>query len=254
MRAVNLVPSDGPQRRGAPSGLSLDKIGPVHVLLAVLVIALAYVTVYVMSANTISQRKAQLATVQTQAQQERAQLASLASYTKFEQLAQQRAETVREIAASRFDWHGALTDLSKVMPANTSLQSLVATVAPSSAVTGGGGAPTTSSSSGTSVRGDINAPAFELKGCTASQDDVARLVSRLRLVNGVQRVTLEDSTAGAAGSASAATTTPSGPGSGSCGANGPTFDLVVFFQPQSGALASSAAQPTSSSSPSGASK
>jgi hypothetical protein len=127
------------------------------------------------------------------------------------------------------------------MPANASLQSLTATVAPGASVSGAGGSAGAGASS---VRPDVNAPAFELKGCTATQDDVARLISRLRLINGVQRVTLEDSSkstgqAGTAGSSSASGSTGAGAAQGGCAGNGPTFDMVVFFQPLPGAHASS---------------
>jgi Tfp pilus assembly protein PilN len=146
------------------------------------------------------------------------------------------AATVRQIAATRFDWHGALTDLSRVIPANASLQSLVAT--PSTA-TGAAGATST----GGGVRGAINAPAFVIKGCTASQDDVAQLVSRLRLINGVTRVTLEDSVKSASGQPGVAVSSSasSAPGSAAgCPAGWPNFDMVVFFQPVTGAVGAAA--------------
>jgi Tfp pilus assembly protein PilN len=207
-------------------------------VLAVLVIMLAFVTMYVLAGNTISQRKAQLASLKQQVAQLQAQTAQLNSYAEFRTLAQARAATVRQIAATRFDWHAALTDLSRVMPANASLQSLVAT--PSTSATGAAGA---SASSG-AVRGAINAPAFELKGCTASQDDVAQLVSRLRLINGVSRVTLEDSikqSSGQSGAAvSSAGSTPGSSGAG-CKSGWPNFDMVVFFQPVSGAVGAAGA-------------
>ena len=178
--------------------------------------------------------------------QEQALAARLASYAKFAQLAQARAQTVRQIAATRFDWHGALSDLSKVVPANTSLQSLTASVSPTATVEGGG---ITGSGAGTGLRSDISSPALELTGCTKTQDDVARLMSRLRLINGVTRVTLGDSHK--QDSAQAATAVSSGAGSptGSsathdCGPNTPTFDLVVFFAPLPGAAAAGA-KPTS---------
>jgi Tfp pilus assembly protein PilN len=207
VKAVNLIPRDA--RRGGMSP-SLGSLGPAHVLLGLLVVAVAFVTVYVLTSNTVSSRKTQLASLQQQVSQMQAAVTRLNSYEQFEKLAQARAETVRQIASQRFDWHGALNDLSKVVPADTSLQSLVATVAPGSGGGAGGG--------GGDVRGDINAPAFELKGCTGTQDEVAQLMSRLRLIGGVQRVTLEDSTKAASGA------------SGNC-SNGPTFDMVVFFQP-----------------------
>jgi Tfp pilus assembly protein PilN len=229
VRAVNLLPAGS--RRGA-GGLSVGGIGPVHVLLAALAIVLVYVTVYVLTDNTISQRKSQLASLNQQLTQEQATIARLNTYTQFEKLAVQRAETVREIAASRFDWHGALSDLSKVMPANASLQSVVASVAPGASVSGAGGVAASGA-----VRGDINAPAFEIKGCTASQDDVARLVSRLRLINDVQRVTLEDSSKPTGSAANVPATSAGANTTGGCRANGPSFDLVVFFEPLPGAQA-----------------
>ena len=77
-------------------------------------------------------------------------------------------------------------NLSQVVPADTTLQSIVGTVVPGASA-GGGGA------GAASLRADIAAPAFELTGCTANQDDVARLMSRLRLINGVTRVSFSDS-------------------------------------------------------------
>jgi Tfp pilus assembly protein PilN len=225
MRAVNLIPRDA--RRG---GFSASQLGVSHFIVALMVVALGFVTVYVLSSNTVASRKSQLADLKQQVTRMQAEVARLQSYAQFEKLAQERAQTVREIASSRFDWHGALSDLSKVVPANTSLQSLVATVAPGT--TSGG---SSAGSSGGVVRGALDAPAFELRGCTGTQDQVAQLMSRLRLVNGVTRVTLEDSAKPAAAqSASSVSTTTSGTG---CPANGPSFDMVVFFQPVPGALA-----------------
>ena len=217
MRAVNLLP---PEARRSGVSPSLGQLGFGHAVLAVLVVALAFVTVYVLTSNTISDRTAQLASLKAQTAQIQAEAARFQNYSQFEQLAQKRAATVRQIAATRFDWHGALSDLSRVFPADASLQSLSATVGSSSpgGVAGGSG----------NVRADINAPAFQLKGCTGTQDEVAQLISRLRLINGVTRVTLEDSSAGAPGSA--ATVSSSG-SSGGCPANGPSFDMTVFFQP-----------------------
>jgi Tfp pilus assembly protein PilN len=223
MKAVNLIPRDA-RRSGV--GPSFGKLGASHFLIALLVIALGFTTVYVLASNTVSKRQSQLAGLKQQYTRVKAQVARLNTYTDFEQLAQKRQATVREIAASRFDWHSALSDLSKVVPANTSLQSLVATTSPT--VSGGG-----SGSSSSAVRGDISAPAFELKGCTGTQDEVAQLMSRLRVINGVTRVTLEDSATSGSGS-----TGVSSSSSGGCTANGPTFDMVVFFQPGAGVLGS----------------
>jgi len=222
MKAVNLIPRD--VRRGGMSP-SLGRLGPSHLLIGLLAVAVAMVTLYVLSNNTVSQRKAQLATLNAQMSRMQAQVTRLQAYEKFEKLAQAREMTVQQIASGRFDWQAALTDLSKVIPAKTVLQSLVATVSPSTSIGGG-------SASGT-VRGDITAPAFSLKGCTGSQDEVAQLMSRLRVINGVSRVTLEDSSLSPTGS------------SGGCA--GPTFDMVVFFQPLAGEAAALAGVPSAPS-------
>ncbi len=217
MKAVNLIPGDN-RRPGFSTGLSL---GPAYAVLGVLAVAVGLLTLYVLTNNTISKRKSEIATVQAQIIQEHAQAAHLANYVRFAQLAAARAKTVREIATTRFDWHAALADLSKVVPANTSLQSLQGSVAPQATVSGGGGG-------GSGLRADIAVPAIELTGCSKTQDDVAQLMSRLRVINGVTRVTLSDSVK----SASSA----SGPnGGGGCGGNTPSFDLVVFFKPLPGA-------------------
>jgi Tfp pilus assembly protein PilN len=250
VKAVNLLPGDS-RHRGGLAGVKVGHLGPLHVVLTVLVIVLAYVTLYVLTGNQISDHKAQLASLQQQVTQEQAQIATLGRFTQFEQLASQRAETVRQIAASRFDWYGALSDLARVMPANASLQSLLATVAPGVSASGAGGSTAGSAIGNGAVRGAINAPAFEIKGCTVTQDDVARLISRLRLINGVQRVTLEDSVKSNVSSAGASTTgATSAVGGISCPKNGPGFDLVVFFQALPGALTSpGSSQPASTSAP-----
>jgi Tfp pilus assembly protein PilN len=214
MRAVNLIPADargGSRSRGPSTGMQV----PVYVLLGFLAAAVALVTIYVLTNNSITSRTAQLSNLKTEVAQEQAAVTRLGSFTKFASLAQTRISTVHSIAAARFDWHGALSDLAKVIPANVTLQSVVGTVVPG-AGSGGTG----------SLRSDVTAPAFELSGCTRSQDDVARLMSQLRLINGVTRVTINDSQM--SNSASAPSSTGSSQG---CGANAPNFDLVVFFQP-----------------------
>ena len=233
MKAVNLIPTDAPRARGRTTGG--PQLGPSHIVLAALAVAVALVTVYVLSTNTISSRQASLASLQQQVTQAQAQTARLTNYQQFVQLAATRAATVQEIAASRFDWHAALSDLSKVVPADTALQSLLATVAPGVGVTGAGGGGTTTSA----LRGDIAAPALEMKGCTRTHDDVAGLISRLRLINGVTRVTLSDSVKPDATQSGAAVSSTGGKGvSSGCWLNGPTFDLVVFFRPLPGATTS----------------
>ena len=141
-------------------------------LLGLLAAAVALVTVYVLADNSITSRKAELASLKTQVAQEQA---AANSPRRVLEVLPARADAHRDrprrSPSARFDWHTALADLSKVVPANTTLQSIVGTVVPGASAGGAGGA-------GASLRADITAPAFELTGCTANQDDVARLMSQ----------------------------------------------------------------------------
>jgi hypothetical protein len=83
------------------------------------------------------------------------------------------------------------------------------------------------------VRGAISAPAIELKGCTRGQTQVATLLSRLRSVDGVTRVTLTKSAKpdvpvkvddSAVPAAAGTANTACGPG------RPPSFELVMFFE------------------------
>lgn len=233
MKAVNLIPTDS--RRRSRAGRPEMPTGPGTAVIALLGVALAFVTIYVLSANTISERKAKLANVQQQLSVVQARASQLERYTQFVKLAQQRAQTVRSLASSRFDWHAALEDLSRVVPAGTSLQSLLGTVAPGVTVNGPGGG-TSGGANTSSLRGDIAAPAFEMKGCTTRQDAVARLLSRLRLIDGVTRVTLADSVKPDDPTVlTGQTRNPIG-----CPADQPSFDLVVFFAALPGEAAAGA--------------
>jgi Tfp pilus assembly protein PilN len=223
VKAVNLIPSDA--RKSTADLRSLR--GPGAAVVAVLGTVLVLVTLYVLASNNVTSRQTQLASLRQQLSQTRAIAASLDGYTKFAKLAQARVQTVREIASSRFDWQRVLSDLARVVPANTTLSSLSATVNPSA---GSGG---TSSSGG--LRGDLQVPAFELQGCTASQDDVARLISRLRLISGVTRVTLASAVkSGSTVSGSSVSSATPATGPGGCKSGASNFDLVVFFQTPGG--------------------
>jgi Tfp pilus assembly protein PilN len=217
MRAVNLIPADS-RGRGSSRGPATGMQIPVYVLLGVLAAAVALVTMYVLTNNSITSRQAHLASLKTQVAQEQATANRLGEFSKFSSLASTRISTVNSIASARFDWHTAMVNLSKVVPADVTLQSIVGTVVP--------GASSGGSGSTSALRADIAAPAFDLTGCTANQDDVARLMSRLRLIDGVTRVSFTNSqVSGASGSSGTAGSAPG------CVANAPVFSLTVFFSP-----------------------
>jgi Tfp pilus assembly protein PilN len=237
VRAVNLIPLEA--RRTGGRGGGSPSLGPGSLAVFLLAAAVVLTLIAVLTDNTISDRRARLATVRTELAQETAQAARLSQYTQFVDTARQRADTVRQIAASRFDWHNSLRALAKVVPANTSFQSLDGSVTPTSA-TGG---------AASGLRSAIDAPAFEISGCTSTQDDVAHLIYRLRAITGVTRVTLS-STQKAGGATTAVA--PSGGGGSGCPANGPAFNLVVFFSPLSSTGSTAAGGSGAAASPAGA--
>lgn len=224
MKAVNLLPSE---QRGstkttaaAATPASGGSAFGAYVVLGVLAFAVAAFALYTLAGNVIKDRKAELARVTQEAQATQAKAAALQSYADFKTLASQRVATVKGLAASRFDWERTLGDLSKAVPGDVHLTSLDGSVG--TQVSGGG----------SGLRSAVQAPALEMQGCTKTQSDVATLMSRLRTVRGVTRVTLAKSdkdsgTATSAPSSSAAGDTPAQ----LCPKGAPpAFDVIVFFE------------------------
>jgi Tfp pilus assembly protein PilN len=236
MKAVNLVPSDA--RRGG-GGSSISAHAPTYALLGLLGVAVAFVTVYVLTLNSIADRTAKLTSLQSQVARAQEETARLANYTQFAQLVQDRTQTVRTMADARFAWNKPLDELPQVVPANTSLQSLAAALGSASSSAGGGTGATT----GASLLGSASAPSIEIVGCTRTQDDVARLMSRMRLINGVTQVTLGSSQKpGQNGGGVAAAASGAGAG---CGSNAPAFDMMLTLTPLPGAAGASGTTGTS---------
>jgi len=217
MRAVNLLTPDlrsAPKGKGSSGQAVMEAPGGIGaiVLLGALALCVAALAGYVLSNNVVKDRKAQLAQLSAEADATVAKAATLKPYADFQTLAQERAGTVQALASARFDWEQALRDLSRAMPKEVYLSSLDGTVGGG---TGGGGS---------SLRGAIQSPAIELKGCTKSQPAVADLMSRMRNVQGVTRVSLAKSDKDAGASAGGSTVNPCGKG------NPPSFEMVIFFE------------------------
>jgi Tfp pilus assembly protein PilN len=206
VRAVNLIPQDQ-RRRSAAEGDG--KSAPI--VLGVLGVLLVMVVVYVLSSNTITQRKSDAQAASAQADRLEARAGSQTGYTDFAQIAVTRTQSVASVAATRFDWERFMRELSHVMPEGSWLQSADASVL---------GDP--ASGSTTSPAADPTAaktPAANLIGCTPGQDDVARMMVRLRQLYRVDDVQLNESTAGAVHEAAGVDT---------CGSLY-TFNLTVKF-------------------------
>jgi Tfp pilus assembly protein PilN len=184
VKPVNLVPQDQ-RRRGAEGD---GKSAPI--VLGVLAVLLALVVVYVLTSNSVTERKSDAAAASAEADQLEVRAGQQASYTDFAQIAVTRTQAVAEVAAKRFDWERFMRELSRVMPEGSWLQSADASVT---------GDPT--SGAATTLPADPSAtatvaPAANLVGCTPDQDDVARMMVRLRQIYRADDVLLNESSLG----------------------------------------------------------
>jgi Tfp pilus assembly protein PilN len=228
MRAVNLIPAD--ERRGSGAGGS--GLGS-YVVLAVLAIVVAASAAFTLSNRTIADRRHDLADVEARAQASTQAAAALDGYTTFSSLRQKRSETVRSLAASRFDWSHALHEIARTIPSDAWLTSMRGTVSSSASAEGGTADP---------LRSALPGPAVELVGCTTTQGKVAAVISSLRRVDGVQRVSLSASVKGdSQGSTSAAVAGGDGGSDTDCrhgSSHYPQFSMTLFFAAPSTASAS----------------
>ena len=217
MRAVNLLT---PELRSAQKGPGASRPSAMEtsgglgafIVLGVLALCVAGVAGSVLANNVVKERKASLTEVSSKNDATVKRAVELKPYADFQTIAQDRASTVKALASARFDWEQSLRDLSRALPSDVYLSSLKGSL-------GGGGA------AGGGLRTSIGSPALELSGCTRNHTAVATLMSRLRNVQGVTRVSLAKSEKASVAGAGAGTET------GPCGNKAPpSFEVVVFFE------------------------
>jgi len=216
MRPVNLIPVG--DRRGDSAPL---RTGPVaYIVLGALVLALAGVTMLVLTNNKISDRKNELAQVKSEDAAAKARAESLASYTQFAALHEERVQTIASLADSRFDWERVMRELALVLPHSVWLTELDASA-------GGEGG----SSSGSGLGGSIMGPSLAIAGCAVGQDSVAGFVTALKDIDGVTRVGVESSELAGADDGAGSTGGAEGGASNDCRTRRfiAEFHLVVAF-------------------------
>jgi Tfp pilus assembly protein PilN len=219
MKAVNLIPSEE-RRGGAAGGRSAT---PAYAVLGVLAVLVLIVAAWTLTGKSVNDRRTQLAGVEQQANAAEAQATKLVAYSAFSDLRKKRAETVASIARSRFDWAHVMHEIARVIPSDAHLTSLSGSVSPDAPAPAGGG-------SALALRGTSPGPAIDVVGCVPGQAKVSQMLSRLRLIDGVQHVTLAESAKPDAnvlpGSSSSG-----GTGDGDCRYNDKItkFDVLIVF-------------------------
>jgi Tfp pilus assembly protein PilN len=234
MKAVNLLPTD---LRGAPKASAAITARPdvsrgpgAFIVLGALAFGVLALAGYVLTTNTIKDRQAQISQLEVQQQAAEKRVAALKPYAEFDQLAQGRVATLRDLAGKRFDWDQTLRDLSRALPRDVTVKSLSGTLGGATATPGAAEATSTT-------------PSVNLAGCTRNQKSVARLMARLSTVNGVTRVKLANSTKAAAATAPATSADSAAEGPPCGEGRRPDFNLTIEFAGVTAAAAPATSTP-----------
>jgi len=217
MKPVNLIPPE--ERRGASAPTRTGNA--VYFVVGGLALLLVAVSAMVYLGNQLSDKQAEASSLEAQATETEARAQSLASYVSFQEMKDQRVETIDSLAKSRFDWERVIRELSVVLPRGVWLQNLTGTVAPDVQVDDQASIP---------QRADIPGPALELVGCARSQPEIARLIAAMHDIDGVTRVTavngIKADTPNDGGGASDSGQPNTDVG---CPSSAPAFQLVASF-------------------------
>jgi Tfp pilus assembly protein PilN len=184
MRPINLIPAE--QRRGSARGPGAPTSFSGYIVLGVLGAAVLCALAVVMTSNKINSKTEELASIQSESQQQKQVADALRPYGQFADLQRARMAQVKTVADGRYDWERALRQLSKAIPRNVWLLSVGATRSSGVGLETGGEA-------GASARENPNAPSFAINGCTYSQHAVARMMIRMRNLDDVTAVNLAKS-------------------------------------------------------------
>ena len=234
MRPVNLIPPD--QRKGAARVAGGDaRPIAVYALFGALGVALLCELAIVLTTNSVNSKTDELSKVKAQEQGAQQVADALRPYGQFAQLQQARNAEISALAATRFDWAGSLRQLSLAIPNNVWLLNVSGTLSPAVEVDSAGGGGDTAA-----LRQKVDAPAFELTGCTYSQHAVARMMTRMQNLDDVTDVQLAKSArkdeatgGGAAAAANVAQTANSATSTDTQDCVGPSritkFDMLVVF-------------------------
>jgi Tfp pilus assembly protein PilN len=210
MRPINLIPEQERRRQGGAG-----RTGPLaFIVIGALVIALGGVVALVTTSNQISERESELASLNARTAAAQARADRLAPFTSFNEVKEQRTETISELADNRFDWSRVLHELSLVMPRWVILSEVSGSSGKSEGGGGGGG---------DTIGQSITGPSLSVIGCAKSQARVAQMIAALKQIDGVTRVGLGSSvkelTQGTEGSE----------GGSSCNPGAYGFDAVAAF-------------------------
>jgi Tfp pilus assembly protein PilN len=212
MRPVNLLPARYRPRSGKDGDSKSS-----YVALGALALLVLAIFGYVMTANKVNSRNAEIAAARQQIAAAEAQAVTLKGFGDFAGVKESRLAAVRELATDRLDWERLFRELAHVLPEGVWLTRF---------------SGTTASADG----GAENASSVTLTGCAASHTQIADVMVRLRQLHIAEDVVLKKTTAseqtedaaGATGLAAPAGAPAAGAGGdqAGCGASY-SFDIDV---------------------------
>jgi Tfp pilus assembly protein PilN len=215
VRPINLIPEQERRRQGGAG-----RTGPLaFIVIGALFIALAGVVALVITSNQVSERESELASLKVRTAGAQARADRLSPFADFNEVKEQRTETISELADSRFDWSRVLHELSLVMPRWVILDK----------ISGSAGAGIEGAEAGGDLGASIKGPSLSLTGCAKSQTRVAQFVAALKRIDGVTRVGLNASGIGVAGGEGSGGSEGGGSLEGSSCSGPLQFAVVIAF-------------------------
>ena len=170
---INLLPAE--ERKAAGSGGRSG--GVVYAVLGALALAVVFASLSAMVGNDISSKDQQLAVISQQADTAEGEATRLSAYSDFSALRQRRIDTITQLTGNRTNWAHNLGELARTLPRNVWL----------TAVDGANGAPALA---GAAPTADAPGASLAITGCTTGHRSVASVMSAMRRMDGIQKVTL----------------------------------------------------------------
>lgn len=216
MKRMNLLPPELRPRDGARRGSSYMVVGALGgAILAMLTFGFVI--------RGVRSDESELASLQEDTKRAQAQVEALSPYAEFSDMKQTRAQSVRSVAETRFDYERLARELARILPKDVSVSHLEVSPGSLSQAEAAKGADTPDAS------GEA-APTMQVSGCAPTQDDVADTLDRLRALTSASAVALSSSRSAGGSSSGDKPYLVSGTGGGG-GCGRVSFDVNVTLTP-----------------------
>ena len=179
MKRMNLLPPEIRPREGGRRGSAYAVVGALFAsVLAMLV--------YGIVLGGVRSDETELKSLKDEARQANARAAALSPYGEFANMKNQREQSIRSVADTRFNYERLTRELARILPSGVWIGHVEVAPAPPEDEVVEAGAD--------SAEGSVTPPpAMLVSGCAPSQDVVADTLDRLRALSGATNVALGSS-------------------------------------------------------------